>query len=146
MCIIQNQIRYRCYKRKSVGTYPVHLKMCVLFSLRAHTWKIVRVCGVCVRCASVCMGILSVPAFGTNVQVCACMCEHEIVRFCACCYVIVVYYCMYVCNRVHFHEQCRRAWRVHSSLTNHSSPLRLGLTRVFSAYLSSFFCFSLILY
>ena len=25
VCFIQNQIRYRCYKRKSVGSHPVHL-------------------------------------------------------------------------------------------------------------------------
>ena len=25
VCFIQNQIRYRCYKRKSVGLHPVHL-------------------------------------------------------------------------------------------------------------------------
>ena len=59
-------------------------------------------------CASVCMGILSVSAFGTNVQVCACMCEHKIVRFCAC-YCYVVYYCMYVCistNSVDEHGEC----------------------------------------
>ena len=29
-------------------------------------------------CASVCMGILSVSAFGTNVQVCACMCDMKL--------------------------------------------------------------------
>ena len=34
-----------------------------------------RIHGTLCVCASVCMGILSVSAFGTNVLVCACMCE-----------------------------------------------------------------------
>ena len=90
---------------------------------------------VCV-CASVCMGILSVSAFGTNVQVCACMCEHGIVRFCAC-YCYVLYYCMYVCistNSVDERGEC-----IHH-------PLPLGLTVVFFCVPLIFVCFSLLLY
>ena len=33
-------VRYRCYKRKSVGAHPVHLQICVLFLRRAYTWYI----------------------------------------------------------------------------------------------------------
>ena len=35
-------VRYRCYKRKSVGAHPVHLQICVLLLRRAYTWYIVR--------------------------------------------------------------------------------------------------------
>ena len=93
--------------------------------------------GHCV-CASVCMGILSVLAFGTNVQVCACMCEHEIVRFCAC-YCYVVYYCMYVCistNSVDERGEC-----IHPSST--TSPWAY---ESFFCVPLIFVCFSLILY
>ena len=31
-------VRYRCYKRKSVGAHPVHLQICVLLLRRAYTW------------------------------------------------------------------------------------------------------------
>ena len=29
-------VRYRCYKRKSVGAHPVHLQTCVLLLRRAY--------------------------------------------------------------------------------------------------------------
>ena len=46
------------------------------------------------------MGIvLSVSAFGTNVQVCACMCEHEIVQVCAC-YVVIMCMCAFDCRNI----------------------------------------------
>ena len=38
-------VRYRCYKRKSVGAHPVHLQICVLLLRRAYTWYMVH--GVC---------------------------------------------------------------------------------------------------
>ena len=31
-------VRYRCYKRKSVGAHPVHLQTCVLLLRRAYAW------------------------------------------------------------------------------------------------------------
>ena len=34
-------VRYRCYKRKSVGAHPVHLQVCVLLLRRAYTWYMV---------------------------------------------------------------------------------------------------------
>ena len=37
-------VRYRCYERKSVGTHPVHLQICVLLLRRAYTWYMVCVC------------------------------------------------------------------------------------------------------
>ena len=97
-----------------------------------------RIHGTLCVCASVCMGILSVSAFGTNVQVCACMCEHEVVRFCAC-YCYVVYYCMYVCistNSVDERGEC-----IHPSST--TSPWAY---ESFFCVLLIFGCFSLILY
>ena len=103
---------------------------------RIHGTLCACVC-VCV-CASVCMGVLSVSAFGTNVQVCACMCEHEMVRFCAC-YCYVVYYCMYVCistNSVDERGEC-----IHPS----STTFPWAYESFFCIPLI-FVCFSLILY
>ena len=40
-------VRYRGYKRKSVGAHPVLLQICVLLLRRACTWYMV--CGVWVR-------------------------------------------------------------------------------------------------
>ena len=34
-------VRYRRYKRKSVGAHPVHLQTCVLLLRRAYTWYMV---------------------------------------------------------------------------------------------------------
>ena len=39
-------VRYRCYKRKSVGAHPVHLQTCVLLLRRAYAWYV---------CACVCV-------------------------------------------------------------------------------------------
>ena len=42
-----NLVRYRCYKRKSVGAHPVHFQICVLLLPRAYTkitWYMVCVC------------------------------------------------------------------------------------------------------
>ena len=89
-------------------------------------------------CVSVCMGILSVSAFGTAVQVCACTCKHDIVRFCACC---VVYYCIYVRISTNSADECGQC--IHPSST--TSPFRLGLREFFCVPLI-FVCFSLILY
>ena len=43
-------VRYRCYKRKSVGAYPVHLQICVLLLRRAYTYMVcTRVCACAYR-------------------------------------------------------------------------------------------------
>ena len=44
-------VRYRCYKRTSVGAQPVHLRICMLLLRRAYTWYM-----VCVRvCTCACV-------------------------------------------------------------------------------------------
>ena len=54
ICFVQVQIRYRCYKRKSVGAHPVHLQICVLFLVTG-------VCGT--RCVCVCLHFESLRLF-----------------------------------------------------------------------------------
>ena len=57
-------VRYRCYKRKSVGAHSLHAQISALLMRRAYTWYMVCVC-VCV-------------------YVCACVCVHHWVCMCVC--------------------------------------------------------------
>ena len=59
-------VRYRCYKRKSVGAHPVHLQICVLLLRRAYTWYIVCVCARARVCVCVC-NVQCAPCGGDQV-------------------------------------------------------------------------------